>query len=80
MLANIIGTFDWPATAVMVAFAFGASIAFIAWVNRTPTDMQRRKLQNERDLNAATVKGKIDVELARVQQNMITSHRENSHD
>jgi uncharacterized membrane protein YccC len=76
MLSTIIGTFEWPATAVVVGVAIAAAIAFTAWLQRTPRKLQEMKLQTERDVAKANIERDRDVQLAKLNQNLITSHRE----
>ena len=76
MLANLVGTFDWPATFVVIGIAGSIAIGYIGWINRTPISIQEMKLQNDRDQNAAMLARDRDVQMAKIQQNLITSHRE----
>lgn len=75
MLSTIIGTFDWPATVVVVGAAMALAIAFSAWLARTPVELQKMKMQNDRDIALANTAMNREVNMAKMQQNLITSHR-----
>ncbi len=75
MLSNFVGTFDWPATFVVVGVAASFAVAYAAWLARTPIKLQEMRMQNERDTTLAKYTADRDVQMAKVQQNLITSHR-----
>jgi hypothetical protein len=76
MLSTLIGTFDWPATAVVVGCAIAAALGFTAWLNRTPFRLQEMKLQTERDTAVARIAADNDITKMKLNQNLITSHRQ----
>lgn len=76
MLSTLIGTFDWPATAVVIGVAIAAALGFTAWLNHTPVRLQEMKLQTEHDTTLARIAADADLNKTKLNQNLITSHRQ----
>lgn len=75
MLSYFIGTFDWPATFVVVGSLCALALGLTAWINRTPFRIQEMKIQSERELGIANVERQRACDLAKIDQKVITSHR-----
>lgn len=74
MLAQIIGTFDFPSMLVIAGPCVGMGIALAAWFARTPPRISIMKLQNEHQETLLKLGNSHQERLAAQGQNLITSH------
>lgn len=78
MLAQIIGVFDVPSAAVMIAF-FGASAACISVLlgrkRKADFQIEARRAEWDHQEKMGTIARDGDIARAKLQQNLITSHK-----
>ncbi len=80
MIAELIGKFDWPATAVVLGFLGSVSAIVAALMSRKTTE---RKLHNDYEIGMAQINRNRDVEMAKIaatDPKMITSHKRREDD
>lgn len=78
MLGYLVGNIDVPAAAFMIFAVLGLAAVVTALLARKRPqdyDIEKMKLQNDRDVALANTTANRDVSMAKVQQNLITSHR-----
>lgn len=77
MLAQIIGTFDFPSMLVVVGGLTACAIVLSTWLARTPPRISIMKLQNEHQETLLKLGNSHQERLAAQSQNLITSHSRN---
>jgi hypothetical protein len=75
MFSSIVGTFDWPTAAMVMGVASSLAAGFGLWVNRTPVKLKEMKIMSDREIGLAQIERNRQVEMAKIDQKLITSHR-----
>lgn len=74
MLSSIIGVFDFPSFLVVAALCAVPTLPMIVWLIRTPTELEKARLQLDRDTVMAKIESERQLNIKKLDQNLITSH------
>jgi len=83
MLAQFVGNLDYPSAAFLVAFSLGGTIIWSTWLTKRRNtlelhqqfELNKIREANTRELQIFQERGKQDLNLKKVEQGLITSHR-----
>lgn len=76
MFQLLTGSIDWPGMMTFTGFCVAIAIGFTAWINRPNHHIEQLKIELENSRRLRLDQMQHDLDLKKLQQNLITSHRE----
>ncbi|MDE2031376.1 MAG: hypothetical protein KGI58_03925 [Patescibacteria group bacterium] len=77
MLSALIGNFDISSAFALLVLVAGPTLVLITYIARKPTKLEFMKAQTENDIALIQANQQREIEIKKLEQNLITSHKSN---